>query len=191
MSRSEAGRLGAEKTKKIWRDRYYQNPSYCENCNQQLPYEKRKNKFCDQSCSASFNNKRRDSKERPLCLYCKKRVNLGSIKYCTTLCQHSHQWEKRKSEILTEGKAPNHRIGKKYLLETRGHQCEICKITEWCGEPVPLVLDHINGHGDDHRLSNLRLVCGNCDMQLPTYKAKNVGKGRYKRRQRYKAGKSF
>jgi len=60
----------------------------------------------------------------------------------------------------------------------RGHQCEICGLTEWQGQPAPLVMDHIDGHADNNLLTNLRLVCGNCDMQLPTYKAKNKGNGR-------------
>ena len=40
-------------------------------------------------------------------------------------------------------------------------------------------------------LDNLRLVCPNCDSQLPTFKGRNTGNGRYYRRQRYKAGKSY
>lgn len=59
------------------------------------------------------------------------------------------------------------------------------------GEKVPLVLDHIDGNSENNNEENLRYVCGNCDMQLPTYKAKNIGNGRYYRRERYKEGKSF
>jgi len=56
---------------------------------------------------------------------------------------------------------------------------------------MPLVLDHINGNSDDWTLVNLRLVCGNCDMQLPTFKSLNRGKGRAWRRKRYAAGESY
>ena len=52
-------------------------------------------------------------------------------------------------------------------------------------------MDHIDGNSDNWMDNNLRLVCGNCDMQLPTYKSKNLGNGRYKRRQRYLEGKSY
>jgi len=45
-------------------------------------------------------------------------------------------------------------------------------------QPVPLVLDHIDGHFENNNEENLRLVCGNCDMQLSTYKSKNIGNGR-------------
>ena len=59
------------------------------------------------------------------------------------------------------------------------------------GQPIPLVLDHMDGNSENNSLDNFRLVCGNCDMLLPTYKGKNAGNGRYSRRQRYAQGKSY
>lgn len=41
------------------------------------------------------------------------------------------------------------------------------------GKEVPLVVDHIDGNAENCSVTNFRLVCGNCDMQLPTYKNKN------------------
>lgn len=38
---------------------YYINPTQCANCNAPLPYEKKRNKFCSKSCSASANNRNR------------------------------------------------------------------------------------------------------------------------------------
>ena len=37
---------------------------------------------------------------------------------------------------------------------------------------MALILDHINGIADDHRLENLRMVCPNCAATLPTHCAK-------------------
>lgn len=107
-------------------------------------------------------------------------------KYCSNKCQLAAQRIRKVEEGIATV-----RCLKNYLLDTRGHKCEICGTEEWCGKPVPLVMDHIDGDSDHNKLKNLRLVCGNCDMQLPTYKSKNRGNGRHKRKQRYREGKSY
>lgn len=76
------------------------------------------------------------------------------------------------------------------LLKLQGCVCAVCHRTEWEGQPIPLVLDHIDGHASNNDVSNLRLVCGNCNMQLPTFAGRNRGHGRHARRQRYAIGKS-
>lgn len=49
------------------------------------------------------------------------------------------------------------------------YRCAICGIAEWCGRPLVLHLDHINGIHNDHRRANLRLLCPNCHSQTDTY----------------------
>ncbi len=56
--------------------------------------------------------------------------------------------------------------------------CEECNLTHWNGLPIPLELDHINGRRGDNRLENLQLLCPNCHAQTPTYRGRNIGKGR-------------
>jgi hypothetical protein len=48
----------------------------------------------------------------------------------------------------------------------------------WQGEPLALILDHINGVPDDHRRENLRLLCPNCNSQQATFAGKRNAKAR-------------
>lgn len=51
--------------------------------------------------------------------------------------------------------------------------CELCGQDEqWLGRVMSLILDHINGISDDHRLTNLRIVCPNCAATLDTHCAR-------------------
>jgi hypothetical protein len=50
------------------------------------------------------------------------------------------------------------------------NECAICGIgPEWKGYLLVMVLDHENGISNDNRLSNLRLLCPNCNSQQPTF----------------------
>lgn len=146
--------------------------------------------FCSKSCSAKFNNKgvRRHGKER-FCVYCGLKTR--NKKFCSNKCQKDHEWVSEKRKIEESGSAPSVQTSKRYLIETRGHICEICKGSEWMGQPIPLVKDHIDGNPENHSLLNLRVICCNCDAQTPTYKGRNKGNGRAYRRQRYAEGKSW
>lgn len=82
------------------------------------------------------------------------------------------------SELLT--KNSKHRISKlrkKSLIKDGLLQnvCQICMMKPtWNEKPLILRLDHINGNSYDNRLQNLRLVCPNCDSQLPTFCGRNI-----------------
>ena len=82
-------------------------------------------------------------------------------------------------ELFVENSAVGRHIIKRRILQ-RGlieYLCSICGIEPfWNGKEMPLILDHINGIGNDNRLNNLRFVCSNCDSQLDTYKSKNIKK---------------
>jgi hypothetical protein len=66
-----------------------------------------------------------------------------------------------------------------YRAGLKQRRCEMCgQGEEWRGARMSLILDHINGERDDHRLENLRIVCPNCAATLPTH----CGKGLKKRR---------
>ena len=132
------------------------------------------------------------------CLHCCSTLPASAKKFCASNCQHAYHWQHRKTIFEKTGSWPNTknetaiaRNVKRYVKELRGHICEICGLRTWCDKEIPLVLDHIDGNSSNSALNNVRLVCGNCDMQLPTYKSKNYGRGRFARRTRYKRGQSY
>jgi len=64
-------------------------------------------------------------------------------------------------------------------------KCTICNLSNWMNNKIPLEIDHINGVHTDNTITNLRFICPNCHAQTDNYKAKNMGKGRTKRREQY------
>ena len=52
-------------------------------------------------------------------------------------------------------------------------RCEKCRLTEWCNEPIPLELHHVNSVNNDNRLANLQLLCPNCHAMTDNYRGKN------------------
>lgn len=140
-------------------------------------------------------------KPRDLCLNCNNPVSRKPAIYCSLKCQQTYQyklfvdkWLKREIEGGRDDGITFSRHIKRWLIETHGVKCSICGITEWMSTAVPLVIDHISGNAQDNHPNNLRLVCGNCNMQLPTFAGGNKGSGRIQRKNRdrkefgYKAG---
>jgi hypothetical protein len=74
--------------------------------------------------------------------------------------------------VLIEGSTYNRTSLKRRLYETGLEQRAVelcCQGEEWRGRRMALILDHVNGVRDDHRLANLRIVCPNCNATLPTH----------------------
>ena len=114
--------------------------------------------------------------------------NKGLTDVCKLIHTSVDFFDSGKYKECTEAVARRH--AKRLILNRDGHECSVCKTSEWMGLPVPLVCDHISGDSDDNRLENFRLVCANCDAQLPTYKSKNKGKGRSYDREYYNLRKA-
>ena len=107
------------------------------------------------------------------------------------LCDINHRWTTTKTQIENSGVAPFGHTAKRYITERDGYKCKECGIFEWLGKRLSLVLEHIDGNPDNWSISNLRLLCPNCDSLTPTYKGRNLGNGRHNRRQRYRKWQSY
>lgn len=148
----------------------------CENCGN----ETRNKRFCSLNCFGEYKrSKRFDAIDG------RKNINIADKK--NILCENMEEIDRCGSLVRSD----NRQFAKKYLLSRRGCVCAICKNTEWQGSPIPLVVDHVDGDYTNGAIENLRLVCGNCNMLLPTFAGRNRGKGRHLRRKRYQEGKSY
>jgi len=198
LSCSDAGRLGALETAKTAEVRklkrradYENNPKLCRFCKLPISYDKKVNDFCNHNCSAKFYNAEKGySKDEVLenCLYCNNPItDKGQHKYCSQKCMGLFHWSKIKENLLLSGNDSScaNRVGKKYLIEINTGKCQICGLSEWNGKQMPLVLDHIDGNAYNNLLTNLRVICHNCDAQTPTFTGRNKGKGRVNRAKRY------
>lgn len=82
-------------------------------------------------------------------------------------------------EILVEGSSYSRYHLKRRLIADGilPNQCFECGApAEWRGKPLSLILDHINGVPNDHRIGNLRLLCPNCNSQTDTFCGRNKQK---------------
>lgn len=116
--------------------------------------------------------------------------------YCSVSCWRDRERRQRVALWLESGEAyldsaQGHYV-RLHLMREQGGTCAVCtRPAVWNGKPLGLVIDHVDGDAENNRRENLRLVCPNCDSQLPTFKSRNLGRGRHSRRQRYAEGRSY
>lgn len=163
----------------------------CKNCQKETTNPN----FCCRSCSVTFNNilnpKRTKHSKINGNLNLELKINTcvcGQLKkynrqYCSRKCFYKHKWQARVIELEQKGFFHNEtcftrsHTARRYLEYKFGKKCSICQIDTWENKPLVLIVDHINGKPNDWTISNTRLVCPNCDSQLPTFKGRNTGNG--------------
>lgn len=144
-------------------------------------------KFCSQECFKQRPKKGRKFIKRK-CQLCGTETT--NIKFCSEQCCRKYL-DNQLFENIEQGINHSIKTIKRYLIFKFGDKCSICSIETWRGRPLTKILDHIDGNSENNKIDNLRLVCSNCDSQLPTYKSKNKGNGRHSRRKRYQNGQSY
>ena len=172
----------------------------CLNCGEDIQIlnltqsEYKRRKFCCQSCSAIYNNKKRKrnlEEKETYCLNCGSPLKQSQTKYCQIKCQHEHQqkeWEEKWfsgeisgfSETDNWGNVPD-RI-RTYLFKKFDSKCSKCgwgEVNPFTGR-VPLEVEHIDGDYTNNRPENVTLLCPNCHSLTETYRGANKGKGRKK-----------
>lgn len=82
--------------------------------------------------------------------------------------------------LVANSSYPRGRVKERLFAEgLKERRCEICGQSElWQGRRMSLVLDHINGVSNDHRLENLQIVCPNCAATLDTHCGRNLPRER-------------
>ena len=70
---------------------------------------------------------------------------------------------------------------RRLIAEDNGYHCDKCGLDSWCGNPITLIVDHIDGNAGNNMPSNLRLICPNCNSQTDTFGGRNKGSGRKSR----------
>jgi len=145
---------------------YNSSPKKCNGCGCDIPYEKRHNDFCSQSCSAVFHNRRRklsisDTKSASVCKNCGKECNSSTLQFCSVSCSISHKRSKYYQKIEAGDTTLDHRQYRRYLIEKRGAKCELCgwgEVNPKTGN-CPIELEHIDGNHENNSLDNLKLMC--------------------------------
>lgn len=203
FTRSEAGKLGYEKTQERMtrcreqqqataRSAYEANPPRCAFCDSRLPYEKRKNKYCDHSCAAKQTNlgvtrNPKKHERRTNCLKCDGRISGSGRIYCSKRCAGAHKEDKFIGAFLSnslKAGSSTTRALRKYLIRTLGERCQEC---EWAKKHsitgrVPLEVDHKDGNAENNHPANVWLLCPGCHALTPTFRNLNKGNGRSARR---------
>lgn len=155
----------------------------CLNCNNYTSNPK----FCTLSCAATYNNKLFSKRKINLkiCAYCSKSFKSyhDTTKCCSRQCGEQLKKENHYKDIENRGyfytseANPGSKAIRKYLIEKYGNKCSKCNLdaANWDGAPLVLIVDHIDGHANNWKIDNIRLICPNCDTQLPTFKGRNKG----------------
>lgn len=135
----------------------------CEHCGSDFETVEYRTRFCNRSCSATWNNL-----HKPRKIKAERAKVKGPVERW-----RDGEWDGNTTCGLS-------RAIRKFLLEEAEYKCSECS---WSGfNPVSglstLQIEHIDGDSSNNSKENLKVLCPNCHSLTPTYGALNKGKGR-------------
>lgn len=69
----------------------------------------------------------------------------------------------------------SHRLKSKLIRDgLKKEKCELCGLSEWYGEKLPVELDHKDGDHSNNELNNLQILCPNCHSIKTRKERKNL-----------------
>ena len=164
---------------------------YCFYCGKELSDNRKK--FCNHSCSASYNNKKvvrnGKKKENVSCLYCGKPLTYNQKKFCSHDCEKKQKYETKIKE-WKEGKIKGCDVNgeiatyvRKYMIEKKEYKCESCGFDK----PNPytklsiLQIHHIDGDCSNNNEENLQVLCPTCHALTENFGSRNTKSSRINR----------
>jgi len=168
----------------------------CENCNCEHNGEYGSGRFCSSKCARSFStNRNREEINKKVSESLRGRESWVPKEHRRGFSKEQQikgglvSAQKIREKVLRlwreEGKLCKNAI-KDMILKEQNCRFSICGIEPmWNGKPMIFILDHIDGDNENNSRENLRLVCSNCDSQLPTYKNKNKNRNKDSQNKRY------
>jgi hypothetical protein len=151
------------------------DPHGCLNCGIMT----RNPKFCSRNCAAKLNGKLYPKKTKGIietyfCILCTTIVPTSTQKFCRA-CRRVRKSNPLEVMLTENSKFDATHLKRRLIREgILENNCSICSLgSPWEGKELVFIIDHINGIHSDNSLINLRLVCPNCNSQLPTFAGKN------------------
>lgn len=90
---------------------------------------------------------------------------------------NGNKYQSASEYLYDNSKISSWKLKNKLLKEKiKPSQCEMCGLTNWLGQNMPLELHHKDGNRYNNCLDNLQLLCPNCHAIQENNCGKNIGK---------------